>query len=162
MREVLCRSSSIGDHIEITLIRLRDDQIVEDAALLVGVERQGGVIVRQIDQISDNQLLEESNSISTFDLHLQHVRDIEDRGIGTRVQVRLDDRGGVLDGQCPTTEANPEQEMTKDSGRSASRAEHSHASEFLHVKIVQSRFPTRWNVGRGRTSGGLLPAFQRG
>ena len=74
----------------------RRHQIVEDAAPVVQQQRVAHLPRHQRLQIARDQRLQRARRLGAAQPDLTHMRDIEEAGLGARVQVLGDDAGGVL------------------------------------------------------------------
>ena len=79
--EVFVGAAGVGDDVQMTERRAGDDQVVDDAAGVVGEERQKAVVVSQAGHIAHSQTLHELDPVSSADRRLQHVRHVEQRHV---------------------------------------------------------------------------------
>ena len=74
----------------------RRHQIVEDAALFVQQQRIPHAQRRQPQQIAGDEGFERADRVSSGDPQLPHMRDIEEPSLRARVEVLVEDAGGIL------------------------------------------------------------------
>ena len=92
------------DHQEQMVAGLADDQVVEDAARLVGELRVARAPRRQALDVARHQPLERRRGVGAVQSDLAHVRDVEQGGGGAAMLVLGQDAGRVLDRHLPAGE----------------------------------------------------------
>lgn len=79
VREVFVSTTSIRDDIEVSKRSPGDDQVVDDSSTFICEQGQGPVVVLETSNVSNNETFDELHLISTGDLCLDHMRDVEQR-----------------------------------------------------------------------------------
>ena len=97
------------------------DQIVDDAAVVVGQQRVLRVALAELVEIVREQRLKQLVRVRALDVELAHVRDVEDAAVGAHRPVLRDD-ALVLDGHLPAGERAPSARRLRRGVRGAASA----------------------------------------
>jgi len=89
MRNILRLAGGIHHHVQIAA-GVEDHQIIKDAALLVGEQRVTLLAGRNAEHVHRHQCFQRFRGVRPVQLHLPHVRDVEQPGVGAGVQMLLE------------------------------------------------------------------------
>jgi len=81
MSKVFVGAGGVGYDVEVVARRPRDDEIVDDSAVVVAEERQRAVVVGQCGHVANDEAVDELDPVSPGHQRLQHVRDVEQRHV---------------------------------------------------------------------------------
>lgn len=105
-RRILVPPAGVRHYEEPVVLIFRDDEIVENSALIIGENRESGAALLEILQIGGCERLEELAGVAASHTALQHVADVKDRGVGASVLMRRRNCFPILDGQQPAGEVD--------------------------------------------------------
>lgn len=90
MRRVLGNAARVRHDVPLPVRVARHDAVVDDAAVLVQEDCEGGAVLREGGEGGRREGLEEGGRAGTGEDVLQHVGHVEETGVGAHVLVRRD------------------------------------------------------------------------
>ena len=96
MGDVVLLARRVGDDEQVGA-DIGDDEVVENAARIVGQHRVAHAAGSEPRDVARHQRLERPYPVVAADRELSHMRNVEQRSGASRVQMLLDDAAGILD-----------------------------------------------------------------
>ena len=120
MSQILLGVGGVDHQQEVVFLEHVQVSIVDGIAILIGDDAVLGSVQLQSQHVAGQDILQELDTLGTFDQQTAHVGDVKQAAVTAGVEMFGNDAGGILDGHFPTAEIH-------------------HGSAGFHVGIEQLR-----------------------